>query len=219
MFVRPSVRLFVRSRVFFSLFWVHFWCRLTNRKRVSKGVRIDLKNDQKHAFFEKQSSFCNRKPLKNNYRKFTKFMSSSKTLKITINYSYILRIFRGWHGFGCHDRHHFWASKWVKNDVDLRIENASTTWSKMELFLMFFFEIEADHNLVWACHAVTQTRFLFVSRQYSKTSDYIRNEWFFNNFERFRLRFHVPRRGHVESKTKSLKIPSAYFFSIWELLF
>ena len=102
-------------------------------------------------------------------------MSSSKTLKITINYSYILRIFRGWHGFGCHDRHHFSASKGVKNDVDLRIENASTTWSKMESFFMFFIEFEADTKLVWVCHAVIKTRFLFVSRQYFKTPDYIRN--------------------------------------------
>ena len=37
-------------------------------------------------------------------------------------------------------------------------------------------EIEADHNLVWVRNAVTQTRFLFVSRQISKTPDYIRNE-------------------------------------------
>ena len=132
-------------------------------------------------------------------------MSSSKTLKNTINYSYILRIFRGWYGFGCHDRHHFLASKWVKHNVDLRIENASTTWSKMESFLMIFIEFEADTKLVWVCHAVTKTRFLFVSRQYFKTPDYIRNRWFFNNF------------GVLE--TKFVKIPTAYFFSIWEVLF
>ena len=54
----------------------------------------------------------------------------------------------------------------------------------MESFFMKKCEIEADHNLVWACHAVTKTRFLFVSRQNSKTPDYIRNEWFFNVFGR-----------------------------------
>ena len=77
------------------------------------------------------------------------------------------------------------------------MKNVATTWSKMESFLMVFIEFEADNKLVWVCHAVTKTRFLFVSRQYFKTPDYIRNERFlmvFVDFERFRLRCRVPRR-------------------------
>ena len=56
------------------------------------------------------------------------------------------------------------------------MKNVATTWSKMEWFFMYFLEIEADTKLVWVCHAVIKMRFLFVSRQYSKTADYIRNE-------------------------------------------
>ena len=41
---------------------------------------------------------------------------------------------------------------------------------------MYFLEIDADTKLVWVCHAVIKTRFLFVSRQITKTPDYIRNE-------------------------------------------
>ena len=63
----------------------------------------------------------------------------------------------------------------LKNNVDLRMKNVATTWSKMESVFMKKCEIEADHNLVWVRHAVTQTRFLFVSRQNFKTPDYIRN--------------------------------------------
>ena len=47
---------------------------------------------------------------------------------------------------------------------------------KWSSFLCIFLEIEADTKLVWVCHAVIKTRFLFVSRQYFKTQDYIRNE-------------------------------------------
>ena len=69
----------------------------------------------------------------------------------------------------------FQLQKVLKNNVDLRMKNVATTWSKMESVFMKKCEIEADHNLVWVCHAVTQTRFLFVSRQNFKTPDYIRN--------------------------------------------
>ena len=55
------------------------------------------------------------------------------------------------------------------------MKNVATTWSKMESVFMEKCAIEADHNLVWARNAVTQTRFLFVSRQNFKTPDYIRN--------------------------------------------
>ena len=69
----------------------------------------------------------------------------------------------------------FELQKVLKNNVDLRMKNVATTWSKMESVFMKKCEIEADHNLVWVRHAVTQTRFLFVSRQNFKTPDYIRN--------------------------------------------
>ena len=58
------------------------------------------------------------------------------------------------------------------------MKNVATTWSKMESVFMKKCVIEADHNLVWARNAVTQTRFLFVSRQNFKTPDYIRNDRF-----------------------------------------
>ena len=74
----------------------------------------------------------------------------------------------------------------LKNNVDLRMKNVATTWSKMESVFMKKCEIEADHNLVWVRHAVTQTRFLLV-RQNFKTPDYIRFFNKFKDFERFRF--------------------------------
>ena len=96
MFVRSSVRPSVCPRIFLSLFLNHFWCRLTNRKRVSKGVRIDLKNDQKHAFFEKQSSFCNRKPLKKQlsqiYKVHVKLENAKNYNKLIIHFTHFSRV-------------------------------------------------------------------------------------------------------------------------------
>ena len=120
---------------------------------------------------------------------------------------------------------YFWLKKGAKINVVLRMKNVATTWSKMESVFMKKCVIEADHNLVWVRNAVTQTRFLFVSRQYSKTTDYIRNEWFFNNFERFRLRCHVPRRGawHRRRNLSKSSLPASFqsensFFSLIKFL-
>ena len=157
-----------------------------------------------------------------------KLVSPSKTINSCENVHYKISDFRrcGWSPN--YSNRFLDSKKGIKINVHLRMKNVATTWSKMESFFMKKCEIEADHNLVWACHAVTKTRFLFVSRQNFKIPDYIRNEWFFNNFEdfeRFRLRCHVPRRGawHRRRNLSKSSLPASFqsensFFSLVKFL-